>query len=48
MKGRPGYLMIAVLLTILDAAVTVYSGVAIWKAWPTDIWDSGSWSSLPH
>ena len=41
MKGRPGYFMIAVLLTIPSAAVTVYAGVAIWKAWPTDIWDCG-------
>ena len=41
MKGRPGYFMIAVLLTIPSAAVTVYSGVAIWKAWPTDICDCG-------
>ena len=41
MKGRPGYFMIAVLLTIPSAAVTVYSGVAIWKAWPEDIWDCG-------
>jgi hypothetical protein len=29
------------LLTLLNAAVTMYSGVAIWKAWPGDIWDSG-------
>ena len=41
MKGRTGYFMIAVLLTIPSAAVTVHSGVAIWKAWPTDIWDCG-------
>ena len=33
--------MIAVLLTIPNAVVTVYSGVAIWKAWPGDIWDCG-------
>ena len=39
MKGRTGYFMIAVLLTIPSAAVTVHSGVAIWKAWPEDIWD---------
>jgi hypothetical protein len=38
-KGRTGYFMIAVLLTIPSAAVTVHSGVAIWKAWPEDIWD---------
>jgi hypothetical protein len=41
-KGRPGYFMIAVLLTIPSAAVTVYSGVAISKAWPTDIWGRGN------
>jgi hypothetical protein len=40
-KGSPGYFMIAVLLTIPSAAVTAYSGVAIWKAWPTDIWGHG-------
>ena len=39
MKGRTGYFMIAVLLTIPSAAVTLHSGVAIWKAWPEDIWD---------
>ena len=39
MKGRTGYFMVAVLLTIPSAAVTVHSGVAIWKAWPEDIWD---------
>ena len=41
MKGCPGYLVIAVLLTILDAVVAVYYGIAIWKAWPGDIWDRG-------
>jgi len=41
MTGRTGYFMIALLLTLLNAAVTVYSGVAIWKAWPRDIWDCG-------
>jgi hypothetical protein len=40
-KGRTGYFMIAVLLTIPSAAVTVYSGVAIWKAWREDIWGRG-------
>ena len=39
--GRTGYFMIALLLTILNAAVTVYNGVAIWKAWPGDIWNRG-------
>ena len=41
MKGRTGYFIVAILLTLLNAAVTVYSGVAIWKAWPGDIWDPG-------
>ncbi len=41
MKGCPGYLVIAVLLTILDAVVAVYSGIAIWKAWPGDFRDLG-------
>lgn len=41
MKGRTGYFMIALLLTIFNAAVTVYNGVAIWKAWAGDIWDPG-------
>ena len=41
MKRRTGYFMIALLLTILNAVATVYYGVAIWKAWPGDIWDRG-------
>ena len=41
MKGRKRYLIFAILLTILDAVVTVYYGVAIWKAWPGAIWDCG-------
>lgn len=41
MKGHVGYFIIALLLTLLNAAVTMYSGVAIWKAWPGEIWDSG-------
>ena len=41
MKGRTGYFMLALLLTILNAVVTVHYGVAIWKAWPGDIWDRG-------
>jgi hypothetical protein len=40
-KGHTGYFIIALLLTLLNAAVTMYSGVAIWKAWPGEIWDSG-------
>ena len=41
MKGRKGYFMIAILLTLLNAVATVYHGVAIWKAWPGDIWGRG-------
>jgi len=40
-KGRTGYFMIAILLTLLNAVATVYYGVAIWKAWPGDIWGRG-------
>jgi hypothetical protein len=38
MKGRTGYFMIALLLTLLNAVATVYYGVAIWRAWQGDIW----------
>ena len=31
------YLIIAVLLTVLDGAVTVYYGTAIWAAWASDL-----------
>lgn len=42
MKGRIGYFVIAaLLLTILDAVVTVNYGMAIWKAWSGDIWCRG-------
>ena len=41
MKGRTSYFMIAMLLTILNVAVTVHYGVAIWKALSGDIWDRG-------
>ena len=41
MAARTLYLAIAVLLTILNAVVTVHYGVAIWKAWPGAIWDRG-------
>ena len=40
--------MIALLLTLLNAVATVYYGVAIWKAWPGDIWGAESWFSLPY
>ena len=36
-KRRPSYLIIAVLLTVLDGAVTVYYGTSIWAAWADDI-----------
>jgi len=39
MKRCPGYLVIAVLLTILDAVVAVYNGTAICQAWSGDIRD---------
>ena len=37
MKWRVSYLIIAVLLTVLDGAVTVYYGTAIWAAWASDL-----------
>ena len=37
MKGRLSYLIIAGLLTVLDGAVTVYYGTAIWAAWAGDL-----------
>jgi len=46
MKRWPGYLLIAVLLTIVDGAVAVYSGLAIWKAWSGDIRNLGFWVLL--
>lgn len=36
-KRRLSYLIIAVLLTVLDGAVTVYHGTAIWAAWASDL-----------
>ena len=39
MKQRIGYLVVAVLLTLLDAVVAVYYGTAIRKTWPGDIRD---------
>ena len=48
MKGCAAYLVIAVLLTILDAVLAVYYGMAIWKAWPEDIRVSAFRSSLPQ
>ena len=37
MKRRLSFLIIAVLLTVLDGAVTVYYGTAIWAAWASDL-----------
>lgn len=39
MKGHTRYFMIAGFLTILNAAVIVYYGLATWKACSGDIWD---------
>lgn len=36
MRWRRNYLAIAVVLTVLDAVVTVYYGIAIWAAWSGD------------
>lgn len=41
MAKRPRYLIIAVLLTMLDAVVTVREGAAIWREWSADIWACG-------
>ena len=38
---RTGYFIVAIMLTLLNAAVTAYSSMAIWKGWPGDIWDRG-------
>jgi hypothetical protein len=37
MKRRLSYLIIAVLLTVLDATVTFHYGTAIWAAWAGDL-----------
>lgn len=37
MRSRQNYLAIALLLTVLDAVVTVYYGAAAWAAWSGDI-----------
>jgi len=36
-KRRLSYLIIAVLLTVLDGAVTVYYSTTIWAAWAGDL-----------
>ncbi|HEY1759968.1 MAG TPA: hypothetical protein VGG72_31645 [Bryobacteraceae bacterium] len=41
MRRRAGYFAIAVLLTILNAAVVVYTTMAIWEGWSGDIWAHG-------
>ena len=41
MRWRRDYLAIAVLLTVLDAVVTVYYGTAVWDAWSGDILGRG-------
>jgi hypothetical protein len=40
-KGCIGYLIIAILLSFLNAVVTVHYAQAIWKAWSGAIWDRG-------
>lgn len=37
MRWRRNYLVIAVVLTVLDAVVTVDYGTAVWSAWSGDI-----------
>lgn len=37
MRWRRKYLVLAILLTVLDAVVTVYYGTAVWAAWSGDI-----------
>jgi hypothetical protein len=41
MKKRTGYLVIAVLLTVLDGAVLVCYGWPVWTAWSGDIVERG-------
>src|SRR5580700_11939289 len=40
-KKRTGYLIIAVLLTVLDGAVVVCYGWPVWTAWSGDILERG-------
>lgn len=37
MRGRLNHLVISVVLTVLDAVVTLYYGTAAWAAWSGDI-----------
>jgi hypothetical protein len=37
MKWRLNHLVIAVLLTLLDAVVTIYYGTALWATWSGDL-----------
>jgi len=45
-KERARYLIIAILLTILDGAVAVFYGGAIWTARSGDVWSWGLWILL--
>lgn len=38
MAKRAGFLIIAVLLTVFDAAVVVLHGWPVWTSWSGDIW----------
>jgi hypothetical protein len=43
---RPGFLIIAVLLTFLDFAVVVCYGWPVWTTWSGDRWSRGIWILL--
>jgi hypothetical protein len=43
---RPGFLIIAVLLTFLDFAVVVCYGWPVWTTWSGDPWSRGIWILL--
>jgi hypothetical protein len=43
---RPGFLIIAVLLTFLDFAVVVCYGWPVWTTWSRDPWSRGIWILL--
>jgi hypothetical protein len=38
---RARFLIIAVLLTVLDAAVVVWHCLPVWTAWSGDVWNRG-------
>ena len=46
MTKRPGFLIIAVLLTFLDFAVVVCYGWPVWTTWSGDPLRRGSWVLL--